>query len=780
MPYKKSYRIQINPANTADIVTIDISRKSDFVQFGGGAFMQVISLNDERGRTPEGSLTIKSIDNSEDKFTKIKAKQAVFSFFSNNAYNLNFFAEGEDDEWVVVIYMNNAANVLFRGFLDLSTINEDFQPYPNVVTLTATDNIGLLKDIPLTKADGTTPRGKFKVIEFISWALQKTNLQVNINCVQNLMEENNQGITFYESCYLDAKTFEKEIGECEDCYTVLEKILGQDAMLCQWMGEWWIVRIDEMQAGHYTQHIFDYTGAFIQQANNDLVAYASGAYPRIFLNDDANVSLIPKHGEGKETYNYDFPREIVDNIDFSRGDANPFYTANDGAIRVIKRYTLEDWTMGRYKASSELALLPSSVTPYIERIFEDDYEKERYVVIPYTNSEQNPFAYIRSNPIPVSMSDKGSVSVDFKFTTAGGVGDSVSPFALILKGDDGKYYYAAADPIGQWYPATNFGNSAFFSSQYKYFSDTDKTQFQTASLTFKPVPVSGQLYIYLVGAYNWGNGHGNVNAVYQNLRFDYQPYINGSYAKYRAQYNRVYTAGNYKSVIDEQVYMSDSPKKLFKGALFTASWDAPFLTGIILIQAMGNKIIVDLHKGNIASQFPAGLRFKLSGTASNNGEFTVASASFDGSSTIIIVSETTVDEAVVSSSFQQQVFSLAGRFYNGAVFPAGPPDDTYLHPFGFIQAYSVWNQFNRTMRLIDCTISNLDDENGYNLIPDLPFNIRVADVNPHTTNKYFMPMHVEQDYDNNQMRTKLAEVWDEVQGKAYTDPFEFRYISDNG
>lgn len=771
MPYKKAYRIQINPANTADIVTIDISRKSDFVQFGGGAFMQVISLNDERGRTPEGSLTIKSIDNSEDKFTKIKAKQAVFSFFSNNAYNLNFFAEGEDDEWVVVIYMNNAANVLFRGFLDLSTINEDFQPYPNVVTLTATDNIGLLKDIPLTKADGTTPRGKFKVIEFISWALQKTNLQVNINCVQNLMEENNQGITFYESCYLDAKTFEKEIGECEDCYTVLEKILGQDAMLCQWMGEWWIVRIDEMQAGHYTQHIFDYTGAFIQQANNDLVAYASGSYPRIFLNDDANVSLIPKHGEVKETYNYDFPREIVDNIDFSRGD---LYTPLDPPADHTY-YHIDDWSLLK-NFSGDAA----DTTAFIDRKMIDGYEKERYAVI--GKSLAGGYYYIQSKKIYVHEKDKFSFSVDARYSIdlSGGSAKFTHQTAQIrLYGEDGSYWTLDQGLNGNstvWKQTNaNFNTQNGYVYQQGVLSD-NQNDWATCSADAPPLPRGGYLVIQLLhtAVSNQCDRH------FQNLRFDYQPYINGSYAKYRAQYNRVYTTGNYKSVIDEQVYMSDSPKKLFKGALFTASWDAPFLTGIILIQAMGNKIIVDLHKGNIASQFPAGLRFKLSGTASNNGEFTVASASFDGSSTIIIVNETTVDEAVVSSSFQQQVFSLAGRFYNGAVFPAGPPDDTYLHPFGFIQAYSVWNQFNRTMRLIDCTISNLDDENGYNLIPDLPFNIRVADVNPHTTNKYFMPMHVEQDYDNNQMRTKLAEVWDEVQGKAYTDPFEFRYISDNG
>ena len=55
---------------------------------------------------------------------------------------------------------------------------------------------------------------------------------------------------------------------------------------------------------------------------------------------------------------------------------------------------------------------------------------------------------------------------------------------------------------------------------------------------------------------------------FQNLRFDYQRFINGSYAKYGGQYNKLSQTGTYRANITEQVYISDNINKLFKGALF--------------------------------------------------------------------------------------------------------------------------------------------------------------------------------------------------------------------
>lgn len=63
---------------------------------------------------------------------------------------------------------------------------------------------------------------------------------------------------FYDKCYLDARTF-VDNGEYDDCYTVLEKILGHSCCLFQYKGEWWIVRIDEYESSTnpFFRFIFD-------------------------------------------------------------------------------------------------------------------------------------------------------------------------------------------------------------------------------------------------------------------------------------------------------------------------------------------------------------------------------------------------------------------------------------------------------------------------------------------------------------------------------------------
>jgi hypothetical protein len=76
----------------------------------------------------------------------------------------------------------------------------------------------------------------------------------------------NSQFHWYDVVYLDAKTFESEIGESENCYTVLEKILGEDCFITQWKGNWWIFRLDEMENNPVYVAEFDLVGTYISTA----------------------------------------------------------------------------------------------------------------------------------------------------------------------------------------------------------------------------------------------------------------------------------------------------------------------------------------------------------------------------------------------------------------------------------------------------------------------------------------------------------------------------------
>jgi hypothetical protein len=64
-----------------------------------------------------------------------------------------------------------------------------------------------------------------------------------------------------------------------------------------------------------------------------------------------------------------------------------------------------------------------------------------------------------------------------------------------------------------------------------------------------------------------GNSSVVQNVFFSNLQFEYIPFINGSYQKYSGQYWKVSQTGEYKAVREQEVYVSDSPRRLFKGAM---------------------------------------------------------------------------------------------------------------------------------------------------------------------------------------------------------------------
>ncbi|MCU9930985.1 hypothetical protein OFL77_27005, partial [Escherichia coli] len=61
----------------------------------------------------------------------------------------------------------------------------------------------------------------------------------------------------------------------------------------------------------------------------------------------------------------------------------------------------------------------------------------------------------------------------------------------------------------------------------------------------------------------------NRDTYIDSVTFEYIPLINGSYQKYSGQYSQVTrTETGYFANRDKEVYLSDSPTKIYKGAMF--------------------------------------------------------------------------------------------------------------------------------------------------------------------------------------------------------------------
>ncbi len=717
-------------------------------------------------------LRITIINNEEDKFSPIRGKQCTIQFLSNSQINLSSFATGK---WLVEVRYGIGGGVLpklFLGYLVLDDMRQEFLSNEAncIVTLTATDSLGLLKDIPLTDSADLTPRGKYKISQYLAMCLAKTGMDLPIKVINSIYEVNNQNIPYYESVYVEAKTFEAEIGESEDCYTVLSKILAQQCYLTQYNGSWYIVRVDEVERDAYKVHNFTTGGDYVNSETVAIIGTIGSGLPMSFEGRSTDVVLQRPIKEGKIIYNFDLPKEIVDNIDFTRGDEYVPLTFPANTIY----YEINDWTVKSGLPGS--GATPTSIA-YIVRKYDDlNYEIERYVEIVKPTAAQSFPTHIESNSLPLHEKDRFSFSIDYRFNaTIDDLSDEKKIATIRLEGEDGSKWWLVNvlenntyDPLAQaqkWFQ-TSADWSSFTTLTHVAILDSDGENWQSYLMTAPPLPVTGNVIVALYNIYTVEGSGDNVNINYQNLQFNYNPYINGSYQKYRGQQHKITQDLDENNINETQVFLSDSDKKLFKGALLKyGSW-TEFYYGAATISAPNTFVIFGNHTTNII----AGKKIKIELTAQNDNVYTVTSSAFDGTYTIVVVVGSMVDEIATARIYKQieNVYSLVNGFYNGADI-AIPGDIT--ERMGYIQAFDVWNQKRRVMRKFEFAAS---------LTPgtDMVHQLLIESVSVHATNKRFSILHFEQDYKNAFWSGAFVEAYDETLAKEYFSTHEFKYITE--
>jgi hypothetical protein len=721
-------------------------------------------------------MTISVVDNAEDKLTPVKGKQAIIRFLSNSAANQDFstFADSSDKRWLVEISWDEG--MILAGYLMAKDIGQDFLPDKVVVELTVSDMLASLRDITLTDFDGNALLGKYKLGVLIAMCLHKCGLDKTIRVINNVRHgtgiydpspgaqsifdaglnqiiapstkpffyvgqtisitgtaSNNGTFTvtsvgvgivtivdvaetvvtegpvsavytdettdghLYDKIYVDAKTFEKDAGVSEDCRTVLEKILGEDCILFQWHDEWWIYRLDEIDENPLYPATFNELGAFISMDTVMNPTRSIGADSHICHADTGtSVRSDQQHKYVKETYRYVTPKEIVCNMDFSRGDVT---TPPDlSAASSTGTYELDCWTVRKTAGG-----VTSAVS--IKREFIYGTETLRYIAITPQSGTATPFDFIESQAVEMRQNDRGSVAVDYRWpTNMSGGGATYFLMKIYLVGDDGNFYY-------WWNGSTPLDISTFYwtSSATEAdrsipvpfdVGDVNETIWRTLSVNFDAIPVDGKLYIGLYNGHQGESGDDNQDIQYTGLKFTYQPFINGSYQLFTGQYNQVTRTapGDYNMIREKEVFISDSPRKEFKGAL----------------------LFLD-----------------------SNG-----------------------------------VYRLASHFYASNVTALAPPTDQFsVHPFGYIQSFSVWNQYRLANRIFPSRLYGLFREASPDEWPDLINKYQLTDSNRNTNERYFLLIAFEQDWRTCRWSGTFIEVYRRDVGHNYDDNHTFNYLT---
>jgi hypothetical protein len=726
------------------------------------------------------------VDNDEDKYTPIRSKQMEIQAHTSDEFSILNFKGGTDNQFKVEIAIGTETDIMFTGWLSVSDLRQRFQPHPNVLVLTATDGLGFLKDIDLTDISGEQFTDENKIIEYIAACLYGTGLQLPIEVEMNIMESTAPLAPsghMYNFCYLHALTYEKNIGEFDDCYTVLKKIIGENSYLSQEKNRWYIKRVDEYDNHDPVSVTFAYDGSTVETSYFELYKKEIGSnsllYSLAWMNEDAELSLLSAHKEVKHVYNYERPNEIPCNKSFERGDL----IGDDGTETVDdieytrKKYELDCWDKRWSSITGDQA---ATIDIEVKRLFTDlDYEDSRYVNIPQETTGK--FHFIMSKKIQCIAGDK--MDIDLSISLAADQGGSAFKDQVLqvrLYANDGTYWTHhgkeddADEPLWRECAAGFEIDDLDIEFYNLYWGDTDQTQ-QASLFSGETAPFPRDGYIKIC-VFQSNLFRADTDTHIHKVDFTYNAKINGTFNKYDGHYFKSTQDTLSKFKREEQVYISDIGHPQFKGFIFKSTWIGLF-TGEAVFSG-SNGFTID---GDKTTEYSVGQRIKITGTTANNMETTITSVTYSvvDDSTTIGVTGTTTAATEAATVIQIEGFTKCDGFFNYAVFPSGPPSADYIKPFGAIQNQDVWNQYNRTFAMFEGTIDGLDtDKQDGAGLPDIPGFIHtyyLKDSHELTNNKKFMPLHFEQDLYMCEWDTVLVEVFDTTIEKNYLGQ-EFKYI----
>lgn len=170
--------------------------------------------------------------------------------------------------------------------------------------------------------------------------------------------------------------------------------------------------------------------------------------------------------------------------------------------------------------------------------------------------------------MPVNQFDRIEITVDFK-TSQGGTGTRQYLFVMLeqLPGASGNGYrldnggVAPADGIGTlvWEQTAAM---KFLAKSYQ--TGEDASNYTSFFLSPPPLPINGTLYIIFM---NFDPPVGRTVS-YKNFELTYYPSVAGSNAQVKGDYAETSQSDRFKDIIDEEVFISDSEKKVLQGALY--------------------------------------------------------------------------------------------------------------------------------------------------------------------------------------------------------------------
>ena len=282
-----------------------------------------------RGQQQNACVIAYTPDTTDDPYSTFISSQATLNLLNEGNIDLNELQQSQDRDFTVKVYKENV--LYWIGFLITDNIQYPFKSTPTLITLTATDGLSLLADIPYVHANlpGTTyqvsrcPMNYFRQILF---ATANLGIVLPIRWVNTLIctafegqdvfvgavqwSSFNEGFYSYQSGQEDTNA-----GTIKSCEDILKGML--QAMHCrifQSDGRWNIRRINDVVTGRFSyKQIAGNLDIMVVQSATANINNLLGREGYTFVEEDALITSIAALKTCKITYNANIRDNILPN-----------------------------------------------------------------------------------------------------------------------------------------------------------------------------------------------------------------------------------------------------------------------------------------------------------------------------------------------------------------------------------------------------------------------------------------------------------------------------------
>lgn len=576
-------------------------------------------------------FSLSNQNSDENILVGIRGTQATITYRNDGTVPVTAFLADDDQSIQVALQDDDTTQVLWWGFIVQDDCREPFMPAPKIVTLTATDNLALLKDLEFTDLNGDKVFDKLLLTEYFNILLNKTGLNLAANTFCNVFENGMDDRSVdgandpFAQTKVHTRTFTKDSDTFEDCYTVLTRILESwECQLFQHLGQWFIVRwpelsdFDNLIPGTLYASDFTTPTATVLPAT---VAIGKTQNAK-FVNANQEKSILRYIKYDKLTFNYEQPQKLILNDDLKR-------LGSFIGTSIVGSTRYDDYQLSDFVNVGGAGAFIRIETDNVLQI-----EKQRYIYQPDVGNTSG--IYFESSGIEVNATDRIDASYTYKATADSSVLDNAQMIVRVVSGATTYYLNRPSSALGGhlvWntvdaaqYPTISRDAAADL-SQWNTFSLTGAGDGETVV-----IPADGIIYF----AYFLPNISGDDYLV-KEFTVDYYTYINES-TRVTGQFHKSEQPLKViKKNTEKTLYLDDSPKNNIRGTMFlvdgttkTSIWHAPpysltfdfdllLDTGISYLNVNGQP---DLY-----SNFQNGQQITISGTASNDGTYTISNLS---------------------------------------------------------------------------------------------------------------------------------------------------------